>query len=400
VVAVRATRPATSATDSEAASRILQDLIRIRTHQPEGNEKDLVKYILGLLSEEAFETTVIDHGGNRASLVAVLPGARSGALAFVGHLDTVSVGCSENWSHPPFAADIEDGRVYGRGAANMKGGLTAMILCAISLASKPAPPPRDIYFCFTADGDFNGYGARCLAEGGHLGQVQEFFFLDPTEGKIGIRQKGALWLDVRVEGRFSYSCFPELGLNAVEYLMEFTHRVEALLQEEFGARSNETWHPTCVLTRIESSSDEKLEYTVPNHARGFLDIRTLPGADHNRLVQKMAAAAETLGRENPPLQVGFDVVNNRLPIGMSANAPMVRKLDGILQDMGQKAEKKGLNFFTDASRIIPVLGVPFVIFGPGKDIFCTLREENVSIDSVLLVEQAIERYALESGAAP
>lgn len=389
---------ATAPTDREQALRILQDLIRIRTHQPEGNEKDLVKYILGLLPEGAFETTVIDHGGNRASLLAVLRGESSGATAFVGHLDTVSVGCSMSWNHPPFAADIEDGRVFGRGAANMKGGLTAMILCALTLASKPVPPPRDIYFCFTADGDFNGLGAQCLTEGGHLSQVQEFFFLDPTECKIGIRQKGTLWLDVRVEGRFSYSCFPEHGLNAVEYLMEFNRRIEALLQKEFGPRSNGSWHPTCVLTRIESSSDEELEYTVPNHARGFLDIRTLPGADHDRLVGKMAVAAETLGREKAPLSIEFDVVNNRLPIGMSANAPTVRKLDGILKGLGEKAEKKGLNFFTDASRIIPALGAPFVIFGPGKDIFCTLREENVSIDSVLLVKKAVERYATEGGA--
>lgn len=378
------------------AVKILQNMIRIRTHQPEGNEKDLVKYILELLPTECFEINLVDHGKNRASLVAVLPGvSRSSATAFVGHLDTVSVGSSVNWDHSPFAADYEDGKVYGRGAANMKGGIAAMLLCALSLASSPVRPPRDVFFCFTADGDFNGYGAQCLAEGGYLDKVQDIFFLDPTECMVGISQKGAIWLDIDVIGKFSYSCFPEYGINAVEYLLEFVRNVDSMLSKKLKHYSNVQWRPSCVLTKIQSYSDEQLDYTVPNRARGFLDIRTLPGADHDRLISMIGGLAKDLENACPPLTVNFEVANNRLPIGMDPEAPMVQKVSHIIQDLNVRPEKKGLNFFTDASRIIPVLGVPFVIFGPGKDIFCTLREENVSIDSVLLAEQVIEKYVLE-----
>ena len=389
-------RKDTDETARRLGIRILQNLIRIRTHQPDGNEKDLVKYILELLPEGVFENTVVDHGGNRASLAAMLPGRRRDrAVAFVGHLDTVAVGRSVGWSHPPFAADLEDDSVYGRGAANMKGGLTSMILCALSLASRADPPPQDVYFSFNADGDYNGYGAECLAAGGYLGKVREFFFLDPTECKIGIRQKGALWLDVGVTGKFSYSCFPEHGINAVEAFMEFVRKVENMLRNEFKSRINADWRPTCVPTKISSEAEEELNYTVPNRARGFLDIRTLPGADHQRIVEKIGEIAAVLESEKPPLEITFDVVNNRLPIAMSPDAPTVRKVEKIIRELGRKPEKKGLNFFTDASRLIPILGVPFVIFGPGTDIFCTLKEENVSMESVLFVKSVIERYALE-----
>ena len=174
----------------QCAREILGQLIRIRTPQPGGDEKDAVLFLKELFSGFTSGITVIDHGANRASMMLTLPGQdRSRAVAIAGHLDTVNVDSEESWTHAPFSAFRDGDRLYGRGAADMKGGVTSIVLVALELFQNGFEPSMDVHFCFTADEEYGGMGAQALCNSGKLDRVTEMVIVKPTNGRIGLAGK-------------------------------------------------------------------------------------------------------------------------------------------------------------------------------------------------------------------
>ena len=118
----------------QCAREILGQLVRIRTTQPAGDEKDAVLFLKEIFAPFPGEIGVLDHGANRASMILTMPGRDRGrAVAVTGHLDTVNVDSEEVWTHAPFSAFCDGERIYGRGAANMKDGVTNIILTTLKL---------------------------------------------------------------------------------------------------------------------------------------------------------------------------------------------------------------------------------------------------------------------------
>ena len=205
---------------------ILQQLIRIRTPQPSGDENDAVLFISSLFDDNKVEKEIINHGNNRASLVVVIPGLdRNRGVAIVGHLDTIPVGNVGDWTHSPFGAVIVNGCVYGRGAADTKGGVTSMILAALSLLEENITPKVDIVFCFTADEEVGGMGANALLGGGFLDKVEELLIIKPTNERIGLAEKGAIWLRIKIWGTSSHAAMADAHTSALSTFYKITNTI-------------------------------------------------------------------------------------------------------------------------------------------------------------------------------
>jgi len=369
---------------------ILQQLIRIRTTQPYGDELDAVKYIRSLFTEKNLEFHIVDHGKNRASVVLTLPGEnRNEAVAVAGHMDTLGLCGTEKWEHSPFGADFQDGNIYGRGAANMKGGITSVILALREIIEEQRRPPRDIIFCLTADGDMSGIGARVLTNNGFLQKAKAMIFAEPTDCKIGIAQKGALWLRIKVYGKRGHACLPSLGSSAFEGLLCLIQEFKKIIHR-IGS------HPllgnsTLVLTQI--NGGEAIN-SVPEFVEATLDIRTLPSFSNEEILNAFDRLAKKICNKNNLLEITISVENNRPAVGMDKEAPFCIKLQKIIQSFSIEGETRGLLYFTDVNRMIPALGIPFAIIGPGKDIYSFPSDEHVSIDSVLLASKIFKKFFL------
>jgi succinyl-diaminopimelate desuccinylase len=378
--------------DDKKALQILQQLIRIRTPQPAGDELDAVKYIVSLLSSDSFENRVVHHGGNRGSLISEIRGAGSGGkMALVGNLDTVGLEDIALWKHSPFAADFEDGRVFGRGASNNKGGLTAILLTALALAEQGASPPKDVAFCFTADNDKGATGARALLDGGFFEGVDEILFAQPTDGSIGIGQKGLLWLDVDVSGRSAHVTKPDIGVNAFTAFIDFNKKIEELL-------ASEREHPLLgvPLSSITALSAEgPTAYSIPDSASGRVDIRFPPNIDVDALHRKITKIASAMEAADRRLRINAEVANKRAAVGMTASSQIMKKLKRIYKKMGLPSKMIGLTYFTDASVIVPRLGVPFAFVGPGEDIYGKQGDESISLESVVKAAEIYLEFILE-----
>ena len=352
-------------------------LVATNTSQPAGNEADLVKKIEALFPERIYRR-VIDHGNNRASLILRIDGRERGqGLAFVGHIDTVAFGDIQAWEHHPLEAWEQDGILYGRGAADMKGGVAAMISTALCVIDSGRVPERDLFFCFTADEEAGGMGVQAVMGSGELKDVAEYIIAEPSQMMLGLCEKGALWLRIHAEGLLAHGSRPLVGVNAVEALMEFRHRLSL-------AVDTETIHPLLDTTTISTTGFHGgiMTNVIPAEAQMELDIRTLPSLKNAQVIQCAEAIAAEMEAQREHLHIRIEVLNDRIPVETAPDAPMVKRMEKVFGQLSMPCRKKGMYFYTDMSQIALYTDAPFLILGPGDDKQAHVTNEHVSVSAI------------------
>lgn len=208
---------------------LLQALIRIRSANPPGNEEEIARYIRDYPYENGLEVELVPLEPGRSSLVGRLPGRERGSIVLCGHLDTVAVEEDESWTKPPFEGLIEGGRLYGRGAADMKGGVAVILQAArlIAAFARGRSPRKTLLLALTADEEQGYRGAETLIEQDFFKDAEFMVVAESTDGKVFIGEKGELWLRVRFLGRAAHGSTPELGINAILPAAVFCTRLNA-----------------------------------------------------------------------------------------------------------------------------------------------------------------------------
>jgi acetylornithine deacetylase/succinyl-diaminopimelate desuccinylase-like protein len=217
----------TSAGDSSTIYQrpveLLQNLIRFDTTNPPGNEEECIKYIDTLLQSAGIQTTIVAQSANRPNLIARFPGRGDAPrLLLQGHVDVIST-ANQNWSHSPFAAEIADGYVWGRGALDMKGGVAMMLAAILRARAENLVPPGDIVFAALADEEnFSNYGAKYIVAkhpellAGVKYSISEFGGFTIYVGSrkfymIQVDEKQNCVVRVTFRGRGGHSSVPERG---------------------------------------------------------------------------------------------------------------------------------------------------------------------------------------------
>lgn len=343
---------------------LLRRLIAVNTTNPPGGEAALARLLAGELAAAGLEVSVIDLGDGRANLRARLAGQRPRpALLWLGHLDTVPAG-ETGWTTDPFTAAIRDGRLFGRGASDMKSGLASMAVAAMSLARRSEVPAQDLILYFTADEEAGGLGARRLLDEPWLSGVGQILVGEPTGLNLGICEKGALWLEFTTTGRVAHGSHPERGRNAIASM----HRlISGLLDVELGG----TPHPllgrsTLSLGTIAGGVKVNV---VPDRCQLEVDIRLTPDADPEQLLARLRALLGRLSSDDPGFQAAFRLISRYPAFESDVRAPFVRKAREIGQIiLGRVPEPVGISYFTDAAVAVAATGIPALILGPGEQV--------------------------------
>lgn len=368
-------------TNLEECEKLLRDLVSQDTSQPAGNEKVLVDKIDAFFGE-AVEKTRYFHGGNRASFVLKFPGKETeGGIAFVGHLDTVPFGEMESWYHEPLGAVTEDGIMYGRGTADMKAGVCAMLMTALYLQEQKPALKKSVYFCFTADEEQKGIGIGEIIDSGILDHIDAAVICEPSSDRIGIGEKGALWLRVCGEGVAAHGSNPTAGTNTLDCLIEVKEKLESYMNQE--TEHALLGRSTISLTKMQGGTGMNV---IPGEGVMEMDIRTIPGSDHQEILKFVEEACQAIGREGKNFKYQIEVLNNRVPVCAQEKNPTACEFQEIAEKLGVKAECTGLLYYTDVSMMIPPLDVPFIIFGPGEAEQAHKTNEHISL-------QAVKKYS-------
>jgi succinyl-diaminopimelate desuccinylase len=331
-------------------------LVRFDTINPPGNEEPCAEHLARLLEEHGFTVERHAFAPTRVGLVARLAGTDAALppLAFTGHTDTVPLG-SRAWSAEPFG-EICDGKLYGRGASDMKAGVAAFVSAAIQVA-REARPKRGIVLVITAGEEIGSAGARHLADTGALGKASALVVAEPTSNRLGVAHKGALHLRGHATGRTAHGSMPEFGENAVLKAARAAAAIDAL---RFDVAAHPLLgRPTATVTSMHGGGPVNV---VPDACTLTVDIRTLPGMRHAEVLARVTQA------------VGSDLTLEAPLVDLPAVATdpadsFVACVQDVVRALGSEAgpEPVGLPYFTDGSVLQPAYrNCPTVILGPGE----------------------------------
>jgi succinyl-diaminopimelate desuccinylase len=357
---------------------LAQALVRFESLNPPGEEKDCAGYIAGLLRDASLAVATYEFAPGRPSIVARLSGDEGlKPLVFTGHIDVVPLG-EKPWSAPPFAAEIREGKLIGRGASDMKAGIAAFIVAVVD-AAKKGRLKRGITLVITAGEETGCEGAFHLARADALGDAELLIVAEPTSNLPVIAHKGSVRLRITATGKTAHSSMPQLGENAVYKVARWVGLIEAL---EFPEHE----HPllgrtTASVTTIFGGQNIN---SVPDSAGFSVDFRTVPAHDHQVLISDIQ---ERLGGE-----ASIELVTDFRGFATAPDELAIQPLMDILAArLGAPAVPAGAPYFTDASALVPGFNnVPTVVIGPGEAAQCHQTDEFCYVERI---DEAFEIYS-------
>lgn len=363
----------------QSSVELTQDLVRFKTINPPGDERACAERLASLLEGAGFAVDLVPFGDGRAQIVARIGGsAEKLPLGFTGHLDTVPLG-AQPWSVDPLAAEIVDGKLYGRGSSDMKSGVAAFVTSCIALADRLAATPGVVLF-ITAGEETGCTGAAALARNNTcLPPVGALVVAEPTGNQALVGHKGALWLEAVTTGVTAHGSMPDKGINAV---YKAARAVTALQDFDFNvARHDVLGGPTLNVGTISGGLNIN---SVPDRAVIGIDIRTVPGQNHAKIRDQLASYLEE--------EVVLSTLLDAQSVWTSPHNPWIGEVFGIARDVaGFGNEIAAAPYFTDASVLTPAIGTPpTAIIGPGE---LALAHQTDEYCFVSRIEQATEIYS-------
>ncbi len=342
-------------TDTITGLDLTRRLVAFDTINPPGKEAACFKYLASLLEPAGYVLTWHDWRPNRPNLIARLPAtepAKRAPLVYSGHVDTVPLGQAK-WSVDPFAGEIREGRLYGRGTSDMKAGVAAFVVAALRLAEIPERH-AEIQLIITSGEETGCEGALALAETNLLEDAAALIIAEPTDNRALCGHKGALWVNLVHEGVTAHGSMPDKGRNAIFAAVE---SIERLRSHDFGIKPHQVMGgPTLNVGNMSAGLNVN---SVPDLARVGVDIRSVVGQTN---AQIRADLQQLLGD-----QVRLEPLTDMDNVYTDFDDPWMESVFAVSEEvLGTAPEVATATYFTDASVLKPAMGnPPTLIMGPG-----------------------------------
>ena len=363
---------------------LTRNLLAFNTMNPPGQEQECARYLGSLLESVDFDVRCYEFSPQRTTIIARLKGTSNRVpLCFTGHIDTVPLGTT-TWNYDPFSGEISGDKVYGRGSTDMKSGVAAMMAAAIQMA-RFRTLKTGLMLILTAGEETCCQGAYHLASlDNALGEAGAIAVGEPTANYPWIGHKGAVRFEIRTKGITAHASMPEQGVNAIN------KAARAVLKlQEFDFQINPhpiLGKPTLNVGTIAGGININ---SVPDHCTIEVDIRTIPGQNHEEIQQQLQTF---LGSD-----VEINLLNKAQSIATSEKNEWIQSVFQIVEPyLKAKPIAKGATFFTDASVLTPAFGnPPTIILGPGEpemahktDEFCHLSKIEESVEIYTKIAEA------------
>jgi acetylornithine deacetylase len=365
-------------------------LIKIDSRNPtlapdSPGEGECAHALASVLDDWGFSVELTKTPPGRPNVVARLGPIDAPALMLNGHLDVVGV---EGMIHAPFDAEVRDDRIYGRGSADMKGGLAAM--CAAAVAGVHAEAKRQVVITAVVDEENDSIGMRALLDSGV--RADAAIITEPTKLAICPAHRGFAWVDVALRGRASHGSRYDLGVDAITHAALLLAELDELEQ----TRDSGPRHPLLGRGSLHAS---KIHggvgfSTYPEACDLAIERRTLPGESTEKAVREITDACERVRAKRPDFDARVTLSTAQLPSDVSPDAPIVRRLRGALEREKIPVRIEGLSAWTDAA-LLNEAGIPAICFGPGDLALAHAAEEFVPIDEIGLATRVLTRVVRE-----
>lgn len=341
------------------------------------DERAVAERLADVLVDWGFTVDLLEAAPGRPNVIARIGGGHGGrSLMLNGHLDTVGV---EGMTHAPWALEEREGRLYGRGATDMKAGVAAMCAAAARAAATPDALGGEVIIAAVVDEEFASDGTRVLIEAGvtaHAAIVTE-----PTRLAICPAHRGFAWLDVAVHGRAAHGSRYDIGVDAVSHAALLLAELDEYQRTTLGAKSRA--HPLLGRASIHAGviSGGTGISTYPERCDMSLERRTLPGESGAAFAIEVHDACERVRARDPRFRADILPGLIREPNDVAPDHAIVAALADACRARDERVTIEGLSCWTDAA-LLSAAGIPAICYGPGDIALAHAAEEYVVLEEI------------------
>jgi acetylornithine deacetylase/succinyl-diaminopimelate desuccinylase family protein len=387
----RAADAAAAAVDADQVIRFARALIAAPSENPGGTEDQAAAVATEILEAlDASPRTIRSEAGRPNVLAAIGSGARP-RLAWNGHLDVVPAGSLDTWrSGGPWSGEIVDGRLVGRGAADMKGPVAAALAAASAIRRAGIELAGTFELHLAADEELAGiHGTKVLWDLGLLDQDAAIVG-EPSELQVGLAERGGAWFTATAFGKAAHGSQPHLGVNAITSMSRFLLRLPEVLPDLAHPLVG---RPTVNAALIEGGSAPNV---VPDRCTVDIDRRVIPGETEPAKVRApFLALVESLRAAHPEVEIEVELRE----WSDAAEAPIDSRIaalarDAVERETGARPADVGFTGITDARFYINQAKIPTVIVGPGSLTVAHTADESVAVDELVAAARSYARIVV------
>ena len=380
------------AIDPDVVVDYAQQLVRRPSVNPPGDCREPAAWVRDAMGELGLEVSIIEGKADRPNIVGRLTGTGGGeALCLSAHTDVVGVGDASRWRHDPFAAVVEDGRLFGRGSMDSKGPLAAMLAATAGIIASGVRLAGDLYVVAPVDDETAGeWGLRYVFDQGAVG-ARHVIYGEATAFRIKRIYKSRLWFDLELLGRSAHGAHPEQGINAID---KAYHAIAAIRAMEL--RDDPIVGPDTVNVGVIRGGDQVNK--VCDQCRVSFDVRWGPGRSSDDVRAAIDDALRKASERDPDFEIGrFTVTERREPLSFDATGILVASAlaageellgEGIGDDPGWLSS--GDLFWLWNNGHID----SGIVWGPGDPAQAHVIDEHIELDQLVMGVQAYALAAL------
>ena len=364
---------------------ILKQLIAIPSVND--HEADVADYLVTLFAPYRDQVTIerVTYAPGRDNLVITV-GQGNKTLGLAGHMDVVAPGDLAQWDTDPFKATLKDGRLYGRGACDMKSGLAAIVVALLEMLEHQTLPGR-LRLLATVGEETGEYGAAQLTEAGYADHLDGLVIAEPSAdlSEVGYTAKGVIDYILTAKGKGAHASRPQLGINALDHVLEFANQAKARL-----AALDQTDPVLGPLTHVISviEGGEQIN-SVPAQATLKGNIRTIPAHPNQQVYDILDGLVAELN-QRPGYNLNLTYSFPEEPMPGNTDAPLLRLIDQVHQEVfATPLTPVGQSGASDGSEFLHAKGdFSIALIGPGGS---TSHASNEYVE-LAVYYQAIEFY--------
>lgn len=366
------------------AVALTKELLRFDTVNPPGQERGCAHMAGKLLEDAGFSVQYSEYEEGRTSVIARAGGKEGKApLCLTGHLDVVPLG-TRPWTKDPFAGESDGGKLYGRGSSDMKAGVAAIVLAAIGFSKKLNNTPG-VVLVLTAAEEGGCVGSKHLAALPKLmGKAGAIVVGEPTSNYPMVGHKGSIKFHAAFKGVSAHGSMPQLGVNAIYKAAKAIRKLEEF---QFGVPEHPVMGlPTMNVGTFAGGSGVNL---VPDAATVGVDIRTVPGTNHEGLILKLKKILS---------DAELEVFADSEAVWTDPHQAWVQRVFEICKPiLKEKPEARTMPYMTDAANLRKVYaGAPTLVLGPGEAAMAHQTDEYCNLErigqSVQIYEEIIRDW--------
>ena len=373
--------------DEDEVLRFAQRLVETPSENPGGSEEEVAEVAVGILEGLGGKPQIVRGEEGRPSVVARFGTADRPALAWNGHLDVVPTGDPSTWRHPPYGAEIADGKLIGRGAVDMKGSIASALaaVSAIRRAGVELAGRLDLHL--VADEEMAGqHGTNVLLEQGFLDQDAAIVG-EASELTVMLAERGGAWVTATARGRAAHGSRPGEGVNAITSMSRFLLAIEEVLPDLVHPLVG---RPTVNAAQIMGGSAPNV---VPDLCSVEIDRRTIPGErDQATVLAPFETLAERIRAAHPEVDLSFELKLWLEAAETAADSAIANACrEALRSETGVEPPDTGFTGITDARFYINQRDIPTVLLGPGSLAYAHTADEFVETADLVTAARVFAR---------